>query len=139
MKKTILFLCTGNSCRSQMAEAWLRHLGGDRFQALSAGTAPQELNALAVKVMTEAGVDMADHRSKSVTEFLEQDFDLLVTVCGGAKESCPVFFGKVKERRHWPLPDPAEAEGSKAQVLGIFRNVRDEIRYLVEALIDERK
>jgi arsenate reductase len=137
MKKTVLFLCTGNSCRSQMAEGWLRHLGGDRFEALSAGTRPQGLNPRALRVMAENGVDISGQRSKSVDEFLGRDLDLLITVCGGAQESCPMFLGKAGQRRHWPLPDPAEAAGTDAQVLGLFRTVRDEIRRLVEDLIAE--
>ena len=136
-KKTVLFLCTGNSCRSQMAEGWLRHLGGDRFEAHSAGTRPEAVNPRAVKVMAEAGVDISGQRSKPVNEYLGRNLDLLVTVCGGARESCPMFAGEVGRRRHWPLPDPAEASGSEAQVLGVFRRVRDDIRRLVEDLVDE--
>ena len=133
----MLFLCTGNSCRSQMAEGWLRHLGGERVEALSAGTDPKGVNPLTVRVMAEAGVDISAQRSKSVDEFLGQDLDLLVTVCGGAKESCPVFLGKVGERRHWPIDDPAEAQGTEEEVLTIFRRVRDEIRARVESFLEE--
>jgi arsenate reductase len=136
-KKTVLFLCTGNSCRSQMAEGWLRHLGGGRFEALSAGTRPQGVNPLAVRVMAEAGVDISGQRSKPVGEYLGRDFDLLVTVCGGAKESCPVFLGKVGERRHWPIDDPAEAAGTEDEVLAVFRRVRDEIEMRVTNLVNE--
>jgi len=135
MKKRVLFLCTGNSCRSQMAEGWLRHLGNDRCEALSAGTQPQGVSPLALRVMAEAGVDLSGHRSKSVDEFLEQDLHLLVTVCGGAKEACPVFLGKVRERRHWPFDDPAEARGSEEEVLTVFRRVRDEIRARIEVFL----
>lgn len=135
MKKRVLLLCTGNSCRSQMAEGWLRHLGGDRYEALSAGTRPQGVNPLAVRVMAEAGVDISGHRSKSVDELLGEDLDLLVTVCGGARESCPVFLGKVKERQHWPFDDPAEAQGPEEGVLHVFRRVRDEIRRRVEQFL----
>jgi arsenate reductase (thioredoxin) len=130
-----MFLCTGNSCRSQMAEGWLRHLGGDRYEALSAGTRPQGVNPLAVRVMAEAGVDISGQRSKSVDDLLGEHLDLLVTVCGGARESCPVFGGQVKERRHWPFDDPAEAQGSEEEVLGVFRRVRDEIRRAVEQFL----
>ncbi len=135
--KTVLFLCTGNSCRSQMAEGWLRHLGGGRYEALSAGTEPQGLNPLAVRVMAEVGVDLSRHRSKPVVKFLGRDLDLVVTVCGGAKESCPVFLGKVADRRHWPIDDPAAARGSEEEVLSVFRRVRDEIRRRVEELLKE--
>ncbi|MBI5439605.1 MAG: arsenate reductase ArsC [Deltaproteobacteria bacterium] len=136
-KKEVLFLCTGNSCRSQMAEGWLRHLGHERFMALSAGTDPQGLNPLAVQVMAEAGVDISGQRSKSVDEFLGRDIDVLITVCGEARESCPMFIGKVRERRHWPLPDPAKAQGAPSEVLVVFRRVRDDIRRRVEELLSE--
>ncbi|MDW7711633.1 MAG: arsenate reductase ArsC [Deferrisomatales bacterium] len=137
MKKRVLFLCTGNSCRSQMAEGWLRHLGGYRYDALSAGTRPQGVNPLAVRVMAEAGVDISDQRSKSVDEVLGDDLDLLVTVCGGARESCPVFLGKVKARQHWPFDDPAEARGTQDEVLAVFRRVRDEIGNRVASFLKE--
>lgn len=137
MKKQALFLCTGNSCRSQMAEGWLRHLGGDRYEASSAGTRPQAVHPLAVRVMGEAGVDLSGHRSKSVDEFLDRDLDVLITVCGGARESCPVFLGKVKERRHWPFDDPAAARGTEDEVVAVFRRVRDGIRARVEAFLRE--
>lgn len=135
MNKRVLFLCTGNSCRSQIAEGWLRHLGSDRYEALSAGTRPQGVNPLAVRVMAEVGVDISGQRSKSVDKLLGEDLDLLVTVCGGAKESCPVFLGKVKERQHWPFDDPAEAQGPEEDVLHVFRRVRDEIRRGVEQFL----
>jgi arsenate reductase len=137
-KKSVLFLCTGNSCRSQMAEGWLRHLGGARFEALSAGTRPQGVNPLAVRVMAEAGVDLSGQRSKSVDEYLGRGLDLLVTVCGGAKESCPAFPGKVGEQRHWPVDDPAGAEGTEDEVLAVFRRVRDEIEERVTNLVNEK-
>lgn len=135
--KTVLFLCTGNSCRSQMAEGWLRRLGGGRFSALSAGTVPQAVNPFAIRAMAEAGVDISGQRSKSVNEYLGLDIDLLVTVCGGAKESCPMFTGKVASRLHWPVDDPAKACGSEDEVMEVFRRVRDEIRALVEGLVTE--
>ena len=137
MNRRVLFLCTGNSCRSQMAEGWLRHLGGDRYEALSAGTKPQGVNPLAVRSMAEAGVDLSGQRSKPVDGFLGEDLDLLVTVCGGASESCPVFRGRVQERRHWPFDDPAEAEGTEDETMSVFRRVRDEIRDAVEDLLRE--
>ncbi len=137
MKRRVLFLCTGNSCRSQMAEGWLRRLGSDRYEALSAGTRPQGVNPLAVRAMAEVGVDLSGHRSKSVDEFVDGELDLLVTVCGGARESCPVFLGRVGERRHWPFDDPAEAAGTEDEVMPVFRRVRDEIRSAVERLLRE--
>lgn len=134
-RRRVLFLCTGNSCRSQMAEGWLRHLGGGRYEVLSAGTRPQGLNPLAVRVMAEAGVDISGHTSDPVERYLDRDLDLVVTVCGGARESCPVFAGRVAERRHWPFDDPAAARGTQEQVLAVFRRVRDEIRRKVEELL----
>lgn len=136
-KKRVLFLCTGNSCRSQMAEGWLRHLGGDRYEVFSAGTRLQGLNPRAVRVMAEAGVDISGHTSDPVEKYLGEDFDLVVTVCGGAKESCPVFVGRVKDRQHWPFDDPAEATGTEEEVMAVFRRVRDEIRARVEAFLRE--
>jgi arsenate reductase len=133
--KTVLFLCTGNACRSQMAEGWLKHLGGGRFEALSAGTKPQGLHPTAVRVMAEAGVDISRQRSKSVEEYRGRRFDLLITVCGGAKESCPVFTGGVGGRLHWPVEDPAAADGAEEEALAVFRRVRDEIRARVEELV----
>lgn len=120
-----------------MAEGWLRHLGGDRYEALSAGTRPHGVNPLACRSMAEAGVDLSGQRSKSVDEFLGENLDLLVTVCGGAEESCPVFRGRVKERRHWPFDDPAEAGGTEDERMSVFRRVRDEIRDAVEGLLRE--
>jgi len=137
VKKRVLFLCTGNSCRSQMAEGWMRQLGGDRYEVFSAGTRPQGVNPSAVRVMAEAGVDLSAHRAKSVDAFLGRDLDLLITVCGGAKESCPVFLGNVRERRHWPFDDPAGARGSEEEVLNVFRRVRDQIRARVHLLLGE--
>ncbi len=136
-RRRVLFLCTGNSCRSQMAEGWLRHLGGGRYEVLSAGTRPQGLNPLAVRVMAEAGVDISGHTSDPVERYLDRDLDLVVTVCGGARESCPVFAGRVAERRHWPFDDPAAARGTQEEVLAVFRRVRDEIRRKVEDLLAE--
>lgn len=120
-----------------MAEGWLRHLGGPRWEALSAGTDPQGVHPLAVKVMAEAGVDISRQTSKPVTDLLGRDLDFLITVCAGARESCPVFLGKVGERRHWPIDDPAAARGSEEEVMPVFRRVRDAIRENVEQLLGE--
>ncbi|GAB4263753.1 MAG: arsenate reductase ArsC [Deferrisomatales bacterium] len=136
-KRRVLFLCTGNSCRSQMAEGWLRHLGGERFEVFSAGTEPQGVNPRAVQVMAEAGVDISGHTSDPVQKYLDRDFDWVITVCGGARESCPVFLGRVRGRQHWPVDDPAGAEGSEEEVLAVFRRVRDEIRDRVESFLKE--
>jgi arsenate reductase len=126
MKPTVLFLCTGNSCRSQMAEGWLRHLAGDRFQVISAGTHPVGVNPRAIAVMAEAGVDISLHRSKHVDEFLGRCPEYVITVCDRAKEACPMipWSGKVL---HWGFEDPADAQGSEDDRLRVFRRVRDEI------------
>jgi arsenate reductase (thioredoxin) len=120
----VLILCTGNSARSQMAEAWLHYLGGSTYEAYSAGTHPTSVNPLAVQVMAECHLDISQARSKSVTEFLHQPFDYVITVCDRAAEECPIFPGKA-QRLHWSFPDPAAETGSHAERLQAFRNVRD--------------
>jgi arsenate reductase (thioredoxin) len=143
-KLRILFLCTGNSCRSQMAEGWARHLKSEEIEAFSAGTNPQGVNPLAVQVMKEVGVDISSQRSKHVMELLDEPFDYVVTLCGGAQEACPVFPSDTK-LRHVGFEDPAAATGNNEQVLSVFRNVRDQIRRFVETLpnslehVEERK
>ena len=126
-KKRVLILCTGNSCRSQMAEGFLRHLGSDRFEVFSAGIKPTQVNPLAIKVMAEVGIDISSHRSKSAMEFIRQQFDYVITVCDNAKQTCPVFPGKYK-KIHWDLEDPAEASGSEEDRLVVFRKIRDQIQ-----------
>lgn len=126
MTRSVLFLCTGNSCRSQMAEGWLRHLDGSRFDVASAGTHPVGLNPIAVTVMKEAGVDISHHRSKRVDELAGQRFDYAITVCDRAKETCPIFPGATSVL-HWSFDDPADAQGDEATRLAVFRRVRDEI------------
>jgi len=135
-KERVLFLCTGNSCRSQMAEGWLRHLAGDRFEVASAGTRPAGLHPDAVLVMREAGVDIAEHRSKSVSEFLQQPFEFVITVCDSAKEACPYFPGKV-QRLHWSFPDPAASSGTYEERLAVFRQVRDQIADRIRDFISQ--
>ena len=124
MKQRILFLCTGNSARSQMAEALLRLIAGDHFEAESAGTHPTGLNPMTVEAMQEIGVDVRHHRSKHVEEFIGQSFDYVITVCDRAKESCPVFPCAI-DVRHWSFEDPAAAPPETR--LEVFRRVRDEI------------
>lgn len=126
MKNRVLFLCTGNSCRSQMAEGWLRHLAGDRFEVVSAGTHPVGLNPYAVTVMGEAGVDISHHGSERVDPYLNQPFDYVITVCDHAQETCPVFPG-ASTKLHWSFDDPAQATGTYEQKLIVFRKTRDEI------------
>jgi len=135
-KLRVLFLCTGNSCRSQMAEGWARHLKGDVIEAHSAGIETHGLNPNAVKVMAEAGVDISTQRSKHVADLKGVDFDYVVTVCDRAAESCPLFAGKAKIIHHG-FEDPprlAESATSEEEKLNCYRRVRDEIRAYVEAL-----
>lgn len=126
MKQRVLFLCTGNSARSQMAEGILRHWAGDRFEVFSAGTRPAGLNPNAVTAMAEMGIDIAGRRSKSVEEFADQQFDYVITVCDSAKESCPIFPGAA-QRIHYSFQDPAAAQGSVEEQMAVFRRVRDQI------------
>jgi len=132
----ILFLCTGNSCRSQMAEGWTRHLKGDQIDVWSAGVEPHGLNLNAVKVMAEAGVDISGHRSTHVRDVLDIPFDTVITVCDHARESCPLFPRPVR-KIHKSFDDPpflAKSAASEEEVLNIYRRVRDEIRAFVETL-----
>jgi arsenate reductase len=122
----ILFLCTGNSCRSQMAEGFLKNYRKDWYVE-SAGISPEGLNPLAVKVMKEINIDISKQESKGVEDFIKTSFDYVTTVCDNAKESCPIFPGKTK-LIHWNLTDPAEAEGTPEEKLFVFRQVRDEIK-----------
>lgn len=126
MKPKVLFLCTGNSARSQMAEGYLRSVAGERFDAMSAGIAPKGLNPLAVQAMREIGIDISSQRSKDVTEFVGTPVQYVVTVCANAREKCPVFPATVKFM-HWDLEDPAAVQGTEEEKLASFRKVRDEI------------
>ena len=135
MKRSVLFLCTGNSCRSQMAEGLLRHLAGDRFDAASAGTHPVGLNPGAVEAMREVGIDIAGHRSKGLEELTGRPFDHVITVCDRAKESCPVYPG-APSVLHWSFDDPAAAEGSEEVRRAVFRRVRDEIAEQMRRFIE---
>ena len=130
-KKTILFICTQNSARSQMAEGLINALRGDEYTARSAGTELSEVNPYAVRVMQEIGIDMVGHYSKSIEQFLEQDFDYVVTVCDHANEACPFFPGG-KERIHKGFQDPAAIEGPEEAKLEGFRRTRDEIKKWLE-------
>ncbi len=138
-KLKVLYLCTGNSCRSQMAEGWTRELKGDVIEPCSAGIETHGLNPRAVKVMAEAGVDISDHRSKHVGELEDVDFDYVVTVCNHAHESCPVFPGKatIVHRSFEDPPRLAEDAETEEEALEHYRRVRDEIREFVESLPEE--
>ncbi len=132
----ILILCTGNSCRSQMAEGFLRSFD-PALEVMSAGTEPSEqVHPKAVIVMKELGIDLSDHYPKKVDEYLSEAFDYVITVCGHAKENCPVFLGEVKHQLHIGFDDPAEAMGTEEQILGEFRRIRDEIRVRMQVFLD---
>jgi arsenate reductase (thioredoxin) len=133
-KQRVLILCTGNSARSQMAEGLLREMSGDWYDVASAGVAPSHVRPEAIAAMKEIGIDISSHRSKSVDEFVDQEFDFVITVCDNANEQCPVFPGRTK-RIHWSFEDPAAAEGDVEGRLRVFRRVRDEIRGRLEQFI----
>jgi arsenate reductase len=133
----VLFLCTGNSCRSQMAEAWLRELGGDRFTVFSAGLEPHGIHPLTITVMEETGYDMGDHSSKHLDAYRGTiAFDYLITVCGSAEERCPFFPGQ-GTRLHWPFEDPAGFDGPREEKLAFFRQVREQIKARIETWLSE--
>ena len=128
MKKRILVLCTGNSCRSQMAEGYLRSLDKN-LEIYSAGTKPAEkINPFAVKAMKEIGIDISGGIPENVDKHLDQSFDYVITVCDNAKETCPVFIGDVKHQLHIGFDDPAEAKGTEEEVMPVYRRIRDEIQ-----------
>jgi arsenate reductase len=130
-KPRVLFLCTHNSARSQMAEGMLRNLAEGRFEVMSAGTEATHVRRQAIKVMNEIGIDISGQESKTLARYLGQPFDYVITVCDEANEACPVFPG-AKNRLHWSLEDPSRAYGSEEERLAIFRRVRDEIREHIE-------
>jgi arsenate reductase len=127
MNKTrVLFLCTHNSARSQMAEGWLRAMAGDRFEVASAGTEQTHVRPQAIAVMAESGIDIGSHTSKTLDGFLHEPWDFVITVCDSANEACPVF-PAAATRLHWSFPDPSRATGTDAERLTVFRQVRDAI------------
>ena len=127
----MLFLCTHNSARSQMAEGRLRVLGGDRFEAFSAGTEATKVRPLAIRAMAELGIDISGQESKTLDRYVEQPFEKVITVCDQANEACPVFIG-ARERLHWSFPDPSKATGSEDEQLAVYRSVRDAIRERIQ-------
>ena len=128
MNKKILIICTGNSCRSQMAEGFLKSFD-TALEVSSAGTHPApEVNPFAIQVMKETGIDISRHTPKSIDRFISEEWDYVITVCGGANESCPAFTGKVRHRLHIGFDDPAEAKGTETEILDEFRRVRDQIK-----------
>ncbi len=132
-KIKILFLCTGNACRSQMAEGWARHLKSDVIEAYSGGIWPIGVSSRAIQVMAEAGVDISSQTSDHVDDFLETDFDYVITLCDNARERCPIFSGKAK-LIHKPFEDPTFVVGNKDEIMRAFRLTRDQIREFVETL-----
>ena len=130
-KSSVLFICTHNSARSQMAEGWLRHLAGERFDAHSAGTEATLVRPFAIQVMAEVGVDLSGQTSKTLARYLSQPWDTVITVCDQANEACPFFPGAAR-RLHWSFPDPSQATGDEAQQLAVYRQVRDAIRARID-------
>lgn len=130
-KKGVLFLCTGNSCRSQMAEGFARKILPKNIEIFSAGLEPKSVHPMAVKVMQEMGVDISHQKSKNISEIPIDKIDLVVTLCGDAAERCPIFPGKVK-KIHWALEDPAKAQGSEEEIFQVFGKVRDKIKSYIE-------
>jgi arsenate reductase len=130
-KRRVLFLCTHNSARSQMAEGLLRHLGGDRYEAFSAGTAATHVRPLAIRAMAELAIDISAQESKTLDRYLGEPFDAVITVCDQAAEACPVFPG-ARRRLHWSFPDPSKARGDEDEQLADYRAVRDDIRAHIE-------
>jgi arsenate reductase len=128
----VLFLCTHNSARSQMAEGLLRSLGEDRFEAFSAGSEATFVRPLAIRAMAELGIDISGQESKTLDRYLQQPFDYVITVCDQANASCPIFPGG-KHRLHWSLPDPSQAQGTEEEQLAVYRAVRDDLRRRIEA------
>jgi arsenate reductase len=138
-KPVVLVLCTGNSCRSHLAEGLLRAAAGDLFEVVSAGSKPAGyVHPLAIEVMKEIGIDISGHRSKHLSEFLDRDIGTVITVCGNADQACPIFPGQVN-RHHWPFDDPAHAKGTEDEVREVFRRVRNEIRRTFTAYADGRR
>jgi arsenate reductase len=131
-RRRVLFLCTHNSARSQMAEGLLRHLGGERFEPFSAGTEATQVRPLAIAVMAELGIDVSGQGSKTLDRYLGEPFDAVITVCDQAAETCPVF-PAAKRRLHWSFPDPSKAAGTREQQLAVYRQVRDAIAARIEA------
>ena len=134
----ILFLCTGNSCRSQIAEGWAKKLGGDQFEIYSAGIESHGKNPRAIAVMKEAGVDISDQESTKLTDEMLQGIDYVVTVCGHADEHCPVLPANTS-KEHWPLSDPAKATGSEEEIMTVFRASREDIKQRVADFLQRLK
>ncbi|MGG4394094.1 arsenate reductase (thioredoxin) [Paenibacillus thiaminolyticus] len=138
-KKLVYFLCTGNSCRSQIADGWLKALGGDRYEVRSAGLEAHGLNPRAVLVMKEAGIDISQHTSDVIDPVLLNRADNVITLCGHADEHCPVISNKDVVKWHWGFNDPAKETGSEEEIMTEFRQVRDDIKARIEQFLKEGK
>jgi arsenate reductase len=138
-KPLVLILCTGNSCRSHLAEGLLRHVAGDILEVASAGSKPAGyVHPLGIKAMAEIGIDISAHTSKHMNDFLVRDVETVITVCGNADQACPMFPGQLN-RHHWGFDEPAHAAGTEEEIMTVFRRVRDEIRRVFEAYAAGRK
>ncbi len=138
-KPIILVLCTGNSCRSHLAEGFLHSFVGDLFEVCSAGSKPAGyVHPLAIKAMAGIGIDVSTHQSKHMNDFLDRDVETVITVCGNADQACPIFPGQLN-RHHWPFEDPAHAPGTEEEQMAVFRRVRDEIKRVFGAYADGRR
>ncbi len=134
MKQRVIFICTHNSARSQMAEGLLRHLAGERYEVFSAGTVATKVNPLAIKAMAEKGIDISNHTSDRIEKFMGMEFDYVITVCDNANESCP-YFPANKTKWHWSFEDPSAAIGTEAEGLAKFREIRDQIETKLKVLL----
>jgi arsenate reductase len=138
-KPLVLILCTGNSCRSHLAEGLLRHVAGDILEVASAGSKPAGyVHPHGIKAMAEIGIDISAHTSKHMNDFLVRDVETVITVCGNADQACPMYPGQLN-RHHWPFDDPAHANGSEEEIMNVFRRVRDEIKAVFTAYADGRR
>jgi len=133
-KKKVIFICTGNACRSQMAEGLLRHMAGDKFEVYSAGSHPSRLHPASVAVMAEWGIDIARHTAEPIDDYLETGIDIAITVCDNAQQSCPTFPGNV-EQIHWGLDDPYHGWGADPEDLPPYRETRDELKKRIEGFL----
>jgi len=136
-KKKVIFICTGNACRSQMAEGLLRHMAGDKFEVYSAGSHPSRLHPASVAVMAEWNIDITHHTSEPINDYLETGIDIVITVCDNAKQICPTFPGNVK-RIHWGLDDPYHGWGAKPEDLLPYREIRDELKDRIKVFLTEQ-
>jgi len=136
-KKKVIFICTGNACRSQMAEGLLRHMAGDKFEVYSAGSHPSRLHPASVAVMAEWGIDIARHTAEPIDDYLETGIDIVITVCDNAQQICPTFPGNVK-RIHWGLDDPYHGWGAKPEDLLPYREIRDELKGRIKVFLTEQ-